>query len=248
LALNEQGEVEGLEDLPVVRSFLDVFPEELLGLLPKGELEFSTDLKSRTEPITRTPYRMSTPELQELKMKLKELLDLGLIRPSVSPWGASIIFIRKKDRSWRLFTDYRHLNKVTIKNQYLLSRINDLVDQMKGAKVFSRIDLRSRYHQLRIKGEDILMTTFKTRFRHYEFTILPFGLTNAPGVFMSLMNGVFREYLDKFVQEFIDDMSIYSRTMEELDEHLHLVLQWLQENNYTRNYRNALVTNQRFIT
>jgi hypothetical protein len=192
-------------------------------------LEFTIDLKPGTEPIARTPYRMSTPELQELKMQLKELLDLGLIRPSVSPWGAPVIFIRKKDGSWRLCIDYRQLNKATIKNQYPLPRIDDLFDQMKGATVFSKIDLRSGYHQLRIKEDDVPKTAFKTRFGHYEFTVLPFGLTNAPGVFMSLMNGVFREYLDKFVQVFIDDILIYSRTTEEHDEHLRLVLQCLRE-------------------
>jgi hypothetical protein len=211
LALNEKGEVEGLENLPVVQEFADVFPEELPGLPPERELEFTIDLKPGTEPIARTPYRMSTPELQELKMKLKELLDLGLIRPSVSPWGAPVIFVRKKDGSWRLCIDYHQLNKATIKNQYPLPRIDDLFDQMKGETMFSKIDLRSGYHQLQIKEEDIPKTTFKTRFRHYEFTVLPFGLTNAPGVFMSLMNGVFHEYLDKFVQVFIDDILIYSR-------------------------------------
>jgi hypothetical protein len=194
---------------------------------PERELEFTIDLKLGTEPIARMPYRMSTPELQELRMQLKELLDLGLIRPSVSPWGAPVIFIQKKDGSWRLCIDYRQLNKATIKNQYPLSRIDDLFDQMKGATVFSKIDLRSGYHQLRIKEDDVPKTAFKMRFGHYEFTVLPFGLTNAPGVFMSLMNGVFREYLDKFIQVFIDDILIYSRTMEEHDEHLRLVLQCL---------------------
>jgi hypothetical protein len=229
LALNEKGVAEGLEHLPVVKEFADVFPEELPGMPPERELEFTIDLKPGTEPIARMPYRMSTPELQELKMQLKELLDLGLIRPSVSPWGAPVIFIRKKDGSWRLCIDYRQLNKATIKNQYPLPRIDDLFDQMKGATVFSKIDLRSGYHQLRIKEDDVPKTAFKTRFGHYEFTVLPFGLTNAPGVFMSLMNGVFREYLDKFVQVFIDDILIYSRTTEEHDEHLRLVLQCLQE-------------------
>ena len=172
---------------------------------------------------------MSTPELQDLKMKLKELLDVGLIRPSVSPWGTLVIFIQKKDRSWRICIDYHQLNKATIKNQYPLPRIDDLFNQMKGATVFSKIDLRSGYHQLRIKEDDIPKTAFKMRFGHYEFTVLPFGLTNTPGVFMSLMNGVFREYLDKFIQVFIDDILIYSRTMEEHDEHLRLVLQCLRE-------------------
>jgi hypothetical protein len=227
LALNEKGVAEGLEHLSVVKEFADVFPEELPGMPLERELEFTIDLKPGTEPIARMPYRMSTPELQELKMQLKELLDLGLIRPSVSPWGAPVIFIRKKDGSWRLCIDYHQLNKATIKNQYPLPRIDDLFDQMKGATVFSKIDLRSGYHQLRIKEDDIPKTAFKMRFGHYEFTVLPFGLTNAPGVFMSLMNGVFREYLDKFVQVFIDDILIYSRTTEEHDEHLHLVLQCL---------------------
>ena len=140
-------------------------------MAPERELEFTVDLKLGTKPIARTPYRMSTPELQELSMQLKELLDLGLIRPSVSLWGTPIIFIRKKDGSWRLYIDYRQFNKATIKNQYSLPRINDLFDQMKGVIVFSNIDLTSRYHQLRIKEEDIPKTTFKMMFEHYEFTI-----------------------------------------------------------------------------
>jgi hypothetical protein len=229
LALNEKGVAEGLEHLPVVKDFADVFPEELPGMPLERELEFTIDLKPGTEPIARAPYRMSTPELQELKMQLKELLDLGLIRPSVSPWGAPVIFIQKKDGSWRLCIDYRQLNKATIKNQYPLPRIDDLFDQMKGATVFSKIDLRSGYHQLRIKEDDVPKTAFKMRFGHYEFIVLPFGLTNTLGVFMSLMNGVFREYLDKFVQVFIDDILIYSRMTEEHDEHLRLVLQCLRE-------------------
>ena len=159
-----------------------------------------------------------------MKMQLKELLDLGLIHPSVSPWGAPVIFIRKKDGLWRLCIDYHQLNKATINNQYPLPRIDDLFDQMKGAMVFSRSDLRSGYHQLWIKEDDIPKIAFKMRFGHYEFTILPFGLTNAPGVFMSLMNRVFHEYLDKLVQVFIDNILIYSQIMEEHDEHLRLVL------------------------
>jgi hypothetical protein len=141
LALNEKGVAEGLEHLPVVKEFVDVFPEELPGMPPERELEFTIDLKLGTEPIARTPYRMSTPELQELKIQLMELLDLGQIHPSVSPWGAPVIFIRKKDGSWRLCIDYSQLNKATIKNQYPLPRIDDLFDQMKGATVFSKIDL-----------------------------------------------------------------------------------------------------------
>jgi hypothetical protein len=213
-----------------VQELAEVFPKELLDLPPEKELEFTIELKPRTEPIARNPYRMSMPKLQELKMQLKELLDLGLIRPSVSPWGAPFIFVRNKDGSWRICIDYRQFNKATIKNQYPFPIIDDLFDQMKGATIFSKIDLRSGYHQLWIKEEDIPKTVFKTRFKHCEFTVLPFGLTNTSRVFMSLMNGVFREYLDKFVQVFIDDILIYSRKKEEYDEHLRLVLQCLREN------------------
>jgi hypothetical protein len=133
---------EGLEPFPVVKDFANVFLEELPGMPPERELEFTIDLKPGTEPIARTPYRMSTPELQELKMQLKEFLDRGLIRPSVLPWGAPVISIRKKDGSWRLCIDYRQLNKATIKSQYPLPRIDDMFDQMKGVTVFSKIDLR----------------------------------------------------------------------------------------------------------
>jgi hypothetical protein len=146
LALNEKGVAEGLEHLLVVREFANVFLEELPRMSLERELDFTIDLKPETELKARTPYRMSTLELQELKMQLKELLDLGLIRPSVSPWGAPVIFIQKKDGSWRLCIDYHQLNKATIKNQYPLPRIDDLFDQMKGATMFSKNDLRSGYH------------------------------------------------------------------------------------------------------
>jgi hypothetical protein len=151
---------------------------------PETELEFTIDLKPGTEPKERMPYRMSTPELQELRMQLKELLDRDLIHTSVSFWGVPVIFIGNKDGSWRLCIDYSQLNKATIKNQYSLPRIDDLFDQMKGTTVFSKIDLRSGYHQLRIKEDDVPKTSFKTRFGHYNFIVLQFGLTNAPGVFM----------------------------------------------------------------
>jgi hypothetical protein len=173
------------------------------------------------------PYQMSTLELHELKMKLKELSNLGVIRPSVSLWGVPIIFIRMKDGAWRLCIDYHQFNKTTIKNQYPLQRNDELFSHMKGPTMFSMINLRSGYHQLQIKKDDIPKTSFKTRFGHFEFIILPFQLTNAPGVFMSLMKGVFYDYLDNFVQVFIDDILIYSRTMEEHEEHLRLVLQCL---------------------
>jgi len=176
------------------------------------------------KPISKAPYRMAPMEMKELKAQLEELLEKGYIRPSASPWGAPVLFVRKKDGSLRLCIDYRELNRVTIKNKYPLPRIDDLLDQLQGATVFSKIDLRSGYHQLRIREEDIPKTAFRTRYGHYEFVVMPFGLTNAPAVFMELMNRVFIDYLDKFVVVFIDDILIYSRSKEEHMEHLRTVL------------------------
>ncbi len=160
---------------------------------------------------------------------MKELLDVGHIRPSTSPWGAPVIFVKKKDGSLRLCIDYRDLNRATVKNQYPMPRIDDLFDQMKGAVVFSKIDLRSGYHQLRISENDISKTAFRTHFGHYEFTVVPFGLTNTPAVFMNLMNSVFRKYLDQFVQIFLDDILIYSKNEKEHEDHLRIVLSCLKE-------------------
>jgi hypothetical protein len=179
---------------------------------------------------------MSTPKLVELKLQLKEMMDKGYIRPSVSPWGAPILFVKKKDGTLQLCIDYRQLNKVTIKNKYPLPRINDLFDQLGGASIFSKIDLISRYHQVRIKGEDIQKTIFRTRYGHYEFVVVPFGLTNAPTTFMCLMYNVFSKFLDKFVLVFIDDILIYSKNREEHEEHLRLVLQVLREYQLCANF------------
>ncbi|KAL0534344.1 hypothetical protein IC582_028634 [Cucumis melo] len=219
-----------LSSEPVVRDYPDVFPEELPGLPPHREVEFAIELEPGTVPISRAPYRMAPAELKELKIQLQELLDKGFIRPSVSPWGAPVLFVKKKDGSMRLCIDYRELNKVTVKNRYPLPRIDDLFDQLQGATVFSKIDLRSGYHQLRIKDEDIPKTAFRSRYGHYEFIVMSFGLTNAPAVFMDLMNRVFREFLDTFVIVFIDDILIYSKTEAEHEEHLRMVLQTLRDN------------------
>jgi len=162
-------------------------------------------------------------------MQLKELSDLGFIRPSISPCGAPMIFVKKKDGSLRLCIDYSDLNRAKIKNRYLIPRIDDLFNQMKGATIFSKIDLRLGYHQLRIKEEDISKTAFLTWFGHYEFVVVPFGLTNAPVVFISLMNGVFRKYLDQFVQVFLDDILVYSKNEKENEKNLRVVLTCLRE-------------------
>ncbi|KAA0046943.1 pol protein [Cucumis melo var. makuwa] len=219
-----------LSSEPVVRDYPDVFPEELPGLPPHREVEFAIELEPGTVPISRAPYRMAPAELKKLKVQLQELLDKGFIRPSVSPWGAPVLVVKKKDGSMRLYIDYRELNKVTVKNRYPLPRIDDLFDQLQGATVFSKIDLQSGYHQLRIKDGDVPKTAFRSRYGHYEFIVMSFGLTNAPTVFMDLMNRVFREFLDTFVIVFIDDILIYSKTEAEHEEHLRMVLQTLRDN------------------
>ncbi|KAG8485768.1 hypothetical protein CXB51_019099 [Gossypium anomalum] len=219
-----------LESIPVVREFSDVFPEELPRLPPIREVEFSIDLLPGTAPISISPYRMAPTELKELKAQLQELTDKGFVRPSFSPWGAPVLFVKKKDGSMRLCIDYRQLNKVTIKNKYPFPRIDDFFDQLKGATVFSKIDLRSGYYQLRVKESDVPKTAFRTRYGHYEFLVMPFGLTNASAIFMDLMNRIFRPYLDRFVVVFIDDILIYSQNESEHAEHLRMVLQILKEN------------------
>ncbi|RVW59896.1 Transposon Ty3-G Gag-Pol polyprotein [Vitis vinifera] len=218
-----------MEDIPIVREYPDVFPEDLPGLPPEREVEFTIDLVPGTGPMSKALYRMAPVELKELKVQLQELLDKGFIRPSVSPWGAPVLFVKKKDGSMRLCIDYRELNKVTVRNKYPLPRIDDLFDQLQGACVFSKIDLRSGYHQLRVRGEDVPKTAFRTRYGHYEFLVMPFGLTNAPAAFMDLMNRVFKPYLDQFVVVFIDDILVYSRSREEHEGHLSIVLQTLRD-------------------
>jgi hypothetical protein len=175
-----------LEDILVVHSYSDVF-SEVTGLPSDQEVEFFIELMSGTQPIHKVPYRMALTELRELKKQLQQLLDWGFIQPSVSPWGAPVLFVKKKDGSMRMCTDYRELNRVTIKNKYPLLRIDDLFNQLKGVSVFSKIDFLLGYHQLKVQEEDIPKTAIRTRYDHYEFLVMPFELT-APLVFMDLMN------------------------------------------------------------
>nr|GFC07945.1 putative reverse transcriptase domain-containing protein [Tanacetum cinerariifolium] len=180
-------------------------------------------------PVARAPYRLAPSEMKELSEQLQELSDKGFIRSSSSPWGAPVLFVKKKDGSFRMCIDYRELNKLTVKNRYPLPRIGDLFDQPQGSSIYSKIDLRSGYQQLRVREQDILKTAFRTRYSHYEFQVMPFGLTNAPAVFMDLMNRVCKPYLDKFVIIFIDDMLIYSKNEKEHKEHLKAILGLLKE-------------------
>ena len=218
-----------VSDIPTVSDFPDVFPEELPGLPPQREIEFAIDVVPGATPASITPYRMAPLELKELKLQLQELLEKGFIRPSVSPWGAPVLFVKKKDCTLRLYVDYRQLKKLTVKNKYPLPIIDDLFDQLKGASIFSKIDLRFGYHQLKIKDADVHKTAFRTRYGHYEFLVMPFGLTNAPAAFMDLMNRVFRPYVDQFFVVFIDDILVYSKDRESHDTHLRVVLEILRK-------------------
>ena len=154
--------------------------------------------------------------MQELRKQLDDMIEKDFIHPSASPWGAPVLFVKKKDGSMRLCIDCRELNRVTVKNKYPLPRIDDLFDQLRGASVFSKIDLRSGYHQIPVRECDIPKTAFSSRYGHYEFKVMPFGLTNAPAIFMDQMNRTFREYLDKCVVVFIDDILIYSKSEDEM--------------------------------
>jgi hypothetical protein len=212
-----------VERIPVVCEYPDVFPDELPGMPPDRDIEFAIELQPGTAPISKRPYRMPPAELAELKKQLQELLDKGFIRPSTSPWGCPALFV-KKDESLRLCVDYYPLNAVTIKNKYPLPRIDVLFDQLVGAKVFSKIDLRSGYHQIKIRASDILKTAFSTRYGLYEYLVMSFGLTNAPAYFMYLKNSVFMPELDKFVVVFIDDLLVYSKSEDEHTKHLHTIL------------------------
>ncbi|GKA02474.1 putative reverse transcriptase domain-containing protein, partial [Tanacetum coccineum] len=176
----DKPEDKRLEEVPIVRDFLDVFPEDLPGLPPTQQVEYQINLVPGDAPVARSLYRLAPSEMQKLSTQLQELFDNGFIRPSSSPRGSPVLFVKKKGRSFWMCIDYRKLNKLTVKNRYPLSRTDDLFDQLQGSSVYSKIDLRSGYHQLRVREEDIPKMAFKTRYGHYEFQVMPFGLTSAP--------------------------------------------------------------------
>ncbi|GKE78724.1 putative reverse transcriptase domain-containing protein [Tanacetum coccineum] len=198
--MEKKSDEKRLEDIPIIKEFPEVFLENLPGLPLVCQVELQIDLMPRAAPVARAPYRLAPSKMQELSDQLQEMC-----------------------------IDYRELNKLTIRNRYPLPRIDDLFDQLQGSSVYSKIDLRSGYHQLRVRDEDIPKTAFKMRYRNYEFQVIPFGLTNAPAVFMDLMNRVCKPYLDKFVIVFIDDILIYSRNKEEHADHLRIILELLKK-------------------
>jgi hypothetical protein len=218
-----------LEDIHVVQEFSDVFPDDLPRMPPEKAIEFKIDLPPDTALIAKAPYKMSHVEMKELKIQVQGLLDKRYIHPSTSLWVCSALFIEKKNKELCLCVDYRPLNAVTIKNKYPLSCINILFHQLVRAQVFSKIDLHSGYHQIKISAKDIPKMAFTMRYGLYEYLVMSFGLTNASAHFMYLMNSVFMPELDQFVMVFIDNILVYSKSMEEYEEHLWIVLQWLRE-------------------
>jgi hypothetical protein len=216
-----------LKNIHVIQEFPGVFPDDLPGMPPERVIEFKIELQPGTAPIAKALYKMSPVEMKELKIQLQGLLDKGYIRPSTSPWGCSTLFVEKKDKEPCLCVDYRPLNAVTMKNKYPLPRIDILLDPLARAQVFSKIDLRSSYHQIKIRAEDIPKTAFTTRYGLYEYLVMSFGLMNAPAHVMYLMNSVFMPELHQFVVVFIDDILVYSKSMEEHVEQLRIVLQQL---------------------
>lgn len=215
--------------LPLLDEFNDLFLDDLHDLPPKRLIDHEIKLIDNAIPPVQSPYRMSQPELAELKRQLELLLDKGYIRPSNSPYGAPVLFAKKKDGTLRMCVDYRALNKVTIKNKYPIPRVDELLDQLTGAKLFSRLDLKSGYHQIRVKDDDIEKTAFRTRYGSFEFLVLPFGLTNAPPTFMRLMNSIFHKYLDQFLIIYLDDILIYSKNEPDHLRHIKIVLQLLRD-------------------
>jgi hypothetical protein len=199
-----------LEDIHIVQEFPDVFPDDLLGMAPERAIEFKNELQPGTTPIAKALYKMSPIELVEFKIQLQDLLDKGFIRPSSSPWGCPALFVSKKDKDLHLCMDYCLLNAVTIKNKYPVSCIDILFDHLAGAQVFSKIDLCSGYHQIKILTEEIPKTTFTMRYGLYEYLVMSFGWTNTPAHFMYLMNSVYMPELNKLAMVFIDATLVYS--------------------------------------
>ena len=216
----------------VLNNYKDVFLDNLPGLPTRRPVDHTIELEPGKTPPFGPLYKMSYPKLDELKKQIQEFLDQGIIRPSHSPYGAPILFVKKKEGTLRMCVDYKALNKITIKNRYPLPRIEELLDRLQGAKYFSKIDLRSGYHQIQVADTDISKTAFRTRYGPFEFLVMPFGLTNAPATFMAIMNSIFHHVLDQFVVVFLDDILVYSHNLDDHVRHLQETLQILRDNQY----------------
>ncbi|GBG90529.1 hypothetical protein CBR_g50873 [Chara braunii] len=218
----------------LIREYHDVFPSSFsyVGIPPIRDVEHSIQLVPDYRVHHQAPYSLSIPEATELKRQLEELLRLGFIKPSNSPWGAPVLFARKADETLRLCIDYRGLNRYTVKNSYPMPRFDELFDHLAGNRFFTKIDLRSAYHQIRVAAADQPKTAFRSRFGHYEFTVMPFDLTNAPATFQRAMNDIFRDILEQYVLVYLDDIVVYSRTLEEHLRHLRDVLDRLRRHGF----------------
>lgn len=214
----------------IVDDYKEVFPDRLpKGRPPRRDVEHRIETFSDAEPPSRPPYRLGPAEQDEMEAQIQELLEQGFIRPSCSPYGAPILFVPKKDGRWRMCLDYRALNKQTVKDRFPLPRIDQLIDRLGRARVFSKLDLASGYHQIAVTEDHIHKTAFRTNVGHWEFLVMPFGLTNAPASFQRLMNKVFQQDLNEFILVYLDDILIFSETLEEHWEHLRVALQRLKD-------------------
>ncbi|KAJ4807408.1 polyprotein [Rhynchospora pubera] len=213
----------------VLSAYSTVFSDPS-SLPPVRSIDHQIPLKSDTPPINIRPYRFSHFQKLEIEKIVEELLLQGYIRASTSPFASPILLVKKKDQTWRLCVDYRKLNDITVKNKFPIPIIDDLLDELHGAKFFSKIDLKSGYHQIRMFEGDIAKTAFRTHMGHYEFTVMPFGLTNAPTTFQALMNTIFKPFLRKFIIVFFDDILVYSQSLEDHIHHLSTTLQVLLDN------------------
>ena len=213
----------------LLKEYADLFPEQLpKGRPPKREVEFEIKTEEGATPPSKPPYRLSPKEHEELQAQIDDLLAQGHIRPSTSPYGAPVLFVPKKDGRWRMCVDYRALNRQTIRDQYPLPRIDDLLDRLGRAKHFSTLDLASGYHQIAVRATDIPKTAFRTQRGQFEFLVMPFGVTNAPATFQRLMNNIFKEELDAFVLVYLDDILIFSQTLQEHIIHIRRALEKLR--------------------